>query len=54
MKKVKVEKIEIDQFSKPDEIDDIEVIVGDSSVLNISEVGDYINAVKKFFHFHRN
>ncbi len=47
MKKIKVEKIDFDQFSKPEEIDDIEVIVGDSSVLEISDVGDYINAVKK-------
>ena len=46
MKKNKVEKIEMEQFSKPDEIEDIEVIVGDSSVLDISEVGDYINTVK--------
>ena len=46
MKKNKVDKIEIDQFSKPDDIDDIEVIIGDSSVLDISEVGDYLNTVK--------
>lgn len=46
MKKIKVEKIDIDQFSKPENVEDIEVIIGDSSVLNISDVGDYINAVK--------
>ena len=46
MKKIRVEKIDIDQFSKPENIEDIEVVIGDSSVLNISDVGDYINAVK--------
>ncbi len=46
MKKIRVEKIDIDQFSKPENVEDIEVVIGDSSVLNISDVGDYINAVK--------
>ena len=46
MKKNKVDKIIYNKFSKPDDIEDIEVIIGDTSVLNISEVGDFINTVK--------
>ncbi len=46
MKKSKIKKIESDKFKKPDDIEDIEVVIGDTSVLNISEVGDYISAVK--------
>ena len=46
MKKSKVKRIESDKFKKPDNIEDIEVIIGDTSILNISEVGDYISAVK--------
>ena len=46
MKKSKIKRIESDKFTKPDNVEDIEVIIGDTSVLNISEVGDYINSVK--------
>ncbi|MCR5185866.1 MAG: hypothetical protein K6D97_01965 [Clostridia bacterium] len=46
MKKGKVKRIESDKFKKPDNIEDIEVIIGDTSVINISEVGDYISTVK--------
>ena len=46
MKKSKVKRIESDKFKKPDNIEDIEVIIGDTSILNIYEVGDYIRAVK--------
>jgi len=37
----------IDSFSKPNDIEDIEVVIGDNSILNISDVKDYINSVKQ-------
>lgn len=46
MKKNKIDKVIYEKFSKPDDVEDIEVIIGDTSVLNISDVGDFINTVK--------
>ena len=46
MRKSKIKRIELDKFTKPDDVEDIEVVIGDTSVLTISEVGDFINSVK--------